>query len=129
MLDNDEVLVGCPVRVDLDLLLVGTVVFNVYRVGFKLVRTKDVDLQLVRLTFCGTADVEVIALCNDGSGRNCGQERLFQRDRNSCILGLGERILISRSAGCIDGVCTSVKTSLGSVPFLFPRVVRLYRKL
>ena len=111
MFDDDEVLVGRPLGSNVKLLLVSSIVFNGDGVFYVLVRTEDVESQSARVTFCGTADVDLVTLCDNGSGRNCGEERLFQVNRNSCILSLSEGTLVSGRTGCIDGVCTGVKTA------------------
>ena len=141
MLNDNEVLVGGQICRYIKLLVVASVIFNSDGFCGEVVRAEEVHLQGARATFCGSTDIEFVALCNDSCGRNCREERLLQVDRDGCILGVRKlgyfyrlaiilidgvgRLTVGELAGCIDRVCTRVDSDLGGVPLVFPRVVGL----
>ncbi len=114
MLNDDEVLVRGKIRRNIEFLLVGSIV--IHGDGFirEVVRAEDEHLQSARVSFCCSGDVEFVALCNDRAGRDCGEERLLQVNRDGCILGVGkfdcDVLIIDRSntKGCIP--CCSQRT-------------------
>ena len=100
MLNNDIVLVRCPVRADLKFLLVGAVTVDSDGVGEELVRTKDVEFQVLRVALSSSANIDLVAFCNDRAGRIGLEERTLQVDGNGCILRVGQ--FDCRLTGCSD---------------------------